>query len=577
VSVLQTAQTPFAWQNDNWTVPDNEDLVIYELLIRDFMAKSDFQTLLDTLDYLDNLGINAIELMPTTEFEANDSWGYNPSFMFASDKYYGPEEAVKMFIDECHARGIAVILDMVLNHQFGQSPLVQMYWDGSNSRPAANSPWFNPIAKHPFNVGYDMNHNTTYTRNFVDDVLDYWVEEFRFDGYRMDLSKGFTQTDYGDDVGRWSGYDAGRISILKRMYDQLQAKHPGAIFILEHFGINQDEKELAEYGLMLWGNHVFNYNEATMGYHDNGKSNFEWINYQQRGWSVPHVVGYMESHDEERLMYKNLEFGNSNGSYDTRDEETALARMEMAATFFFTIPGPKMLWQFGELGYDVSIDQGGRLSRKPIRWNYFQERPRRRLYEVYKALIHLKEEQEVFSTQNFSLSVASAVKRVNLNHQSMNVVIVGNFDVVTKSTNPNFPNTGTWYDFFSGDSIDVTQTNFSMSLEAGEYHLYTDRKLDTPPVNVSVRDEALDLSLEIYPNPAQDKVSMEFLWEHAGPLQIELFDMTGRKVGDLLNEQSLLPGLKEISWKRPANLQGGLYLVRFLSDKGGASRKLILD
>ncbi|MDW3647279.1 MAG: alpha-amylase family glycosyl hydrolase [Bacteroidia bacterium] len=577
VSVLQTAQTPFSWQNNSWQATANEDLVIYELLVRDFLAQSDFQTLLDTLDYLENLGVNAIEFMPTTEFEANDSWGYNPSFMFAVDKYYGPADALKAFIDECHARNIVVILDMVLNHQFGQSPLVQMYWDGANNRPAANSPWFNPIAKHPFNVGYDMDHASTFTQDFVDDVLDYWVEEFRFDGYRMDLSKGFTQTDYGDNVGAWSSYDQGRINIIKRMYDQLQAKHPGSYFILEHFADNLEERELADYGMMLWGNLGHAYNEATMGYHDNNKSNFDWISYQQRGYNDPHVIGYMESHDEERLMYKNITFGNVNGNYSTKDLNTALERMEMAATFFFPVPGPKLLWQFGELGYEVSIDQGGRLGRKPIRWNYYNQVPRRRLFEIYSALIKLKQEHEVFRTRNFSLNVASEFKRINLDHPSMNVTIIGNFGVQTRSGNANFQNTGWWYDYFTGDSIEVTQTNASINLQAGEYHLYTDQRLETPPVNVSSRDIELDLSLDIYPNPAQDQISIDFLWEDKGTLTLEMMDMTGRKISSLLENELLLPGPQSLNWTRPEGLNAGLYILRFVSERGVASRKVILE
>jgi len=577
VSVLQTAQTPYAWQNDNWQAAANEDLVIYELLVRDFLAQSNFQTLLDTLDYLENLGVNAIEFMPTTEFEANDSWGYNPSFMFAVDKYYGPADALKAFIDECHARDIVVILDMVLNHQFGQSPLVQMYWDGANNRPAANSPWFNPIAKHPFNVGYDFNHNTPFTQNFVDDVLDYWVEEFRFDGYRMDLSKGFTQTDYGSDVGAWSSYDQGRINIINRMYNQLQANHPGTYFILEHFADNQEEKELANNGMLVWGNVGHAFNEATMGYHDNNKSNFDWINYQLRGWNDPHVVAYMESHDEERLMYKNITFGRINGSYSTRDLNTALERMEMAATFFFPVPGPKLLWQFGELGYEVSIDQGGRLGRKPIRWNYYTQVPRRRLFEIYSALIKLKQEHDVFRTRNFSLSVASEFKRINLNDASMNVTIIGNFGVDTRSGNPNFQNTGWWYDYFTGDSIEVTQTNANITLQAGEYHLYTDQKLETPPVNVTTQDIELDLSLDIYPNPAQNQLNIDFMWEERGPLTLEVMDMTGRKISTLLENEAILPGPQSLNWKRPEGLNAGLYILRFISERGVASRKVVLE
>lgn len=166
VSVLQPGQTPYAWQATNFQRPARPNLVVYELHLRDFIARHDYQTLTDTLAYLQRLGVNAIELLPVSEFEGNDSWGYNPSFYFAPDKYYGTKNAYKTFIDACHRRGMAVIMDMVLNHSFGQSPMVQLYFDNTAGKPAANSPWFNVDATHPFNVGYDFNHESPYTKYF---------------------------------------------------------------------------------------------------------------------------------------------------------------------------------------------------------------------------------------------------------------------------------------------------------------------------------------------------------------------------------------------------------------------------
>lgn len=120
-TVLQTNQPGYTWEVENFEAPAKTDLVIYELLVRDFLGKHDYQTLIDTLNYLKNVGINAIELMPVNEFEGNLSWGYNPNYYFAPDKYYGPKNDFKKFIDECHKAGIAVIIDLVLNHSFGTS------------------------------------------------------------------------------------------------------------------------------------------------------------------------------------------------------------------------------------------------------------------------------------------------------------------------------------------------------------------------------------------------------------------------------------------------------------------------
>ncbi len=211
-------------------------------------------------------------------------------------------------------------------------------------------------------------------KTFVDRVNAHWINEYHVDGYRFDFTKGFTNKP-GDG---WA-YDASRINILKRMATSIWNADSDAYVILEHLSDNSEEKVLSDFGMMLWGNLNYSYNEATMGYHENNKSNFSQISYKVRGWNDPHLVGYMESHDEERLMYKNLEHGNASGAYNIKELNTALERMELAGAFFFTVPGPKMIWQFGELGYDYSIDDPCRVCNKPIRWDYIRGPSKRNL------------------------------------------------------------------------------------------------------------------------------------------------------------------------------------------------------
>ncbi len=337
VSIFQPERESFTWNDTNFEPPKKEDLVIYEVLMRDFLQSHSYRDLLDTLSFFKKLGVNAIELMPIQEFEANDSWGYNPSFHMALDKYYGSVTDLKEFINAAHNQDIAIVLDVVYNHAFGQSPLVQLYWDSNLNRPSAESPYFNPAARHPFNVGFDFNHENSATKIFVKRVLQYWIEEFRVDGFRFDLSKGFTQN-FSSNNEEMSAYDASRIVILKEYADHIWSLDDDSYVILEHFASNTEERELADYGMMLWGNGNFTINEATMGYHENGKSDFSGLSYQQRNWNIPHLVGYMESHDEERLMYKNVEFGNSGDDYEVQELQTALDRNEMATVFFFLYP-----------------------------------------------------------------------------------------------------------------------------------------------------------------------------------------------------------------------------------------------
>ncbi len=540
VSVFKTNEEEYVWTVTDFEKPPVEDLIVYELLVRDFLGKRNFQTLLDTLGYLERLGINAIEFMPLNEFEGNESWGYNPSFHGALDKYYGPKNELKRLIDTCHARGIAVILDMVLNHAFGQSPMVRMYWDGD--RPAANSPWFNPIAKHDFNVGFDMNHESPATKKYTKDMLRYWIEEYKFDGYRMDLSKGFTQNNTLGNTAAWGAYDASRVAIWKDYADYMWSVDPTAYLMLEHFADNTEERELANYGMLFWGNINHDYRNLAKG---SGSSNVSWGVYTSRGWDDPHLVSYMESHDEQRMMYTNLTEGNTSQApeYNIRDQRIALFRCELAATLFFPIPGPKMIWQFGELGYDVDIDFNGRTGNKPVRWFYYDEQPRQRLFQIYSALIKLRRDYpQVFASTDFTASVSGIVKRININHPDMNVVAIGNVALIEREGVPTFNHTGWWYEYFSGDSLNVTDLGAALSFEPGEYRLYTDVRLSKPDILSGVDEIPGPLGwTEVYPNPtaAGQQIAVVFELGAQSSVLATFYDLEGRQVS--MSDLGVLP------------------------------------
>lgn len=474
VSTMYYSQPAYTWQTASFTRPDPKNLVVYELHVRDFIAAHNYQTLKDTLNYLVNLGINAVELMPVNEFEGNSSWGYNTNFGFALDKYYGTKNNYKAFVDACHAKGIAVIQDIVLEDQFASSPMVQLYATSTGS-PSAGNPWFDTQNFHPSAVGYQLNHSTAATQYYTENVMKYWIKEYHIDGYRFDQSKGFTQK-YSATDEAWSQYDASRVELWKKYNAYMKSLDPKIYVILEHFAVSQEEAELAADGMIPWANANYNANQATMGY--NTDWNFQWIFYDQHGFSNSNVMGYFESHDEERLQFKNEAYGNSSGSYSVKTLATGLAREEMAAAFLFAAPGPKMLWQFGELGYDIEINYNGRLGEKPIHWDYLNNASRKHLHDVYAKMIKMKTKNAVFTTTNYKYDLANAVKTVQLNGtDGVNVEVVGNFDVVTQTGSINFPATGTWYDNISGTSINVTSLPYAMALAPGEYHVYSNSAL----------------------------------------------------------------------------------------------------
>ncbi|MDP1621709.1 MAG: alpha-amylase family glycosyl hydrolase [Bacteroidales bacterium] len=582
---LQTNQEPYPWNMTPFTPPAVTDLVVYELLIRDFTEAHNYPSLIDTIDYLRSLGINAIELMPIMEFEGNISWGYNPDYSFAVDKYYGTKNGLKQFIEAAHSRGIAVILDIVCNHHFGSSPLVQLYWDANLQRPAANNPWFNPVPKHPYNVGYDFNHESPATKAYMERLIRYWLNEYHVDGYRFDLSKGFTQKNsYPDNVSLWGQYDAQRIGILENYTSVIHSVNPNAYAIMEHFADNSEEKELAANNMLLWGNMNGKYSEGAGGWNSGNSSDYSWASWQNRGWSQPNLVAYMESHDEERVMYRNIQYGNSTKPpYNIKDITTGLKRIELNANFFFTIPGPKQIWQFGEMGYDYSINyptgtSASRLDPKPIRWDYLDDWRRRYTKNIFAALLDLKKSQPVFSTTDYTLDVAGAIKRIWLRHSTMDATVLGNFDVIDRNITPDFTKTGPWYDFYAGDTLNVTDIATPMEFKPGEYRLYTTVKLVKP--YFTAIDETLAGKREkgqalIYPNPSEGMFNFIIDLPQASLVEISVFNLFGNLV------QRFSPGHRsqgistiqlDLSGSNNRKLQPGVYFYRLdagrLHDRG---------
>ena len=578
VSVLQTAQTPYVWQTTNYQRPKETDLVVYEMIVRDFVALRNYQTVRDTLDYLQRLGITAIELMPVSEFENNDSWGYNPSFQMALDKAYGTRDAYRQFIDECHRRGIAVIMDVALNHQFGQSPMAQLYFDGS--APTAASPWFNQVARHDFNVGYDMNHESQFTKYWTKRVIRYWLENFRVDGYRFDLSKGFTQRNTLGNTGAWGQYDASRIAIWKDYADYMWGVDSTSYVILEHFAENREEAELANYrrGMMPWGNAHGAMSQIAKGYV--AGSDFSYgLSYLNRGMTRPRLVGYAESHDEERLMVESVTNGNQSqagNGYNVRTFATALRRQELVAAYLLAVPGPKMLYQFDELGYDVSINFNGRTGSKPIRWQYYNDVNRRRLYEVYRAMNNLRQHPS-FETNRFAIvGPNSSLRTVRVVGPGMSTMVFGNISVVAQTMTPNFPQGGKWYDYLRNDSVDVTASP-AFSLAPGEYRVLTTVRQPLP-IGSTVLGRADEATLaeragftapRAYPNPAVPGQALTIAYELARPAMVQatVLDVLGRVVAALPAVRQDA-GFQTREWH--PTVAPGTYSVRVQADGGPA-------
>jgi len=563
-SVLQTNQQAYAWQATSFKAPGADTMVVYECHVRDFDEKHSYAGVIDHLDYLKELGVNVLELMPVNEFEGNSSWGYNPSFYFAPDKYYGPKNDLKRLVDECHKRGIATVIDLVLNHSYGQSPFVQLYFDGS--KPTAQNPWYNiqsNFTNPDAQWGYDFNHDSPATRELVDSIGSFWMSEYKIDGFRFDFTKGFSNNIKTSSDTWGSLYDAQRVANLERMAHQIWTRKPGAIVVFEHLADNMEETVLANFekGILLWGNMSGSSDEAAMGYNDSGKSDLSWNSYVNRGWSKPSLVGYMESHDEERMVYKCITFGNALGSYNIKTPSVALSRAALTAALFIPVPGPKMIWQFGELGYDISIDQNGRTGEKPLHWEYKSQTDRARLFQVVSKLIYLKKKYPVFSTTDFTQSMVGEIKWIKMNLNGEHVLIAGNFGLAASNAVIEFQKTGTWYDYFGKKSITVAATSQSIPLEPGAYKIYSTQNFGEP-LFTGIEGEYSDTNdLIVYPNPANSFINVTSVDQINS---ISIFNMAGLKAMEF--QLSTIQGVENQLYI--GDLRSGIYLLQATNADG---------
>lgn len=463
VSVFELMPKEYNWEVASFKRPAKNSLAIYEMHIRDFTSEGTIKAAMAKLDYLQTLGINAIELMPIQEFDGNDSWGYNPCFPFAADKSYGTKDDYKRFIDECHKRGIAVILDIVTNHATGLFPYAKMWWDsGANNTTDAN-PFFNRVARHPYNVYHDFNHEYGPTRDYFKRMLKHWMKEYKVDGFRFDLSKGLTQKNSGDNVGTWNGYDSSRIAIIKDYADAIRSVSNDAYIILEHFADSYEENELASYrDIMLWNNQTHGFYQTVMGW--DSESDFS-------GDAASGRVSYIESHDEERVAYKAVTWGqgwlNSNWSRLSKQLQGAYA-------LHFLAPYPKMMWQFGELGYDVSIEYNDRTGKKPVYWNYYDDTNRKALYNAMSKIISWRTDHEkMYSYEGVTYTYEVGDddfggKHLIYSTSNGSVIAVSNFSNNHVSFDITVPRSGTWRNLMTGTYVNL-ESKYTVSLSGGDY------------------------------------------------------------------------------------------------------------
>lgn len=444
--------------------PDNE-LVIYQLHIGTFNddpggSPGTFTTAVSRLNQLQDLGINAVKLMPINEFAADFSWGYNPSEPYAVETAYEGPDGLKYFVQQCHNRGIAVLLDVVHNH-YGPSDLDLWRFDGWSTSGGGGIYFFNTAPERTTQWG-DTRPDFTRpeVQAYILDSAKMFVDEFRIDGFRWDSTLTFRTVNVGSNFDPIpNGY-----GIMQSMNNALNASYPTL------FNCAEDTKS-ETFVVQPTGSGGMGYDNQWTRVHEYIRENLNPVNDADRNmvtidWMIDTYlyggpqdawkrVVYLESHDEvANGRSRTIEEIDSANPFSLR----ARKLQTLGAGIVLTMPGIPMLFQGQEFLEDDYFQD-----TDPLDWT--KATTYSRIRTMYKDMIALRRNRlgttagltgpnvNVFHTNNSAGAKLVAFHRWNNGGPGDDVVVVANFtNTAFASYEIGLPTAGTWYTHFNGNS-----------------------------------------------------------------------------------------------------------------------------
>jgi 1,4-alpha-glucan branching enzyme len=384
--------TSYQWEHDDVPLPSNEQLIIYEMHLGDFRGgpgddsdeEGTFKRIIEKLDYLRELGVNAIQMMPVNETAADNYWGYSQRSIYAVENTYGTPDELCQLVDECHARGIRVIHDAVFNHVDERAGLAKIdygYWfyEVNPDKPELQ---FGPKFNYEY---YDEERNVFPAREYVLGAMNLWISEFHMDGIRFDSTRALKYFD----LLRWFDQEAHNRAGFKPFYT-----------IAEH--LPQDPKITKPEGPIdsAWHDDFYRQMTSTIlmvGDDQHQPFNIDEVlrvlNAHSAGFaSNQAAVNFLNNHDQERLMYV---LGSKAKLYD----EAAFRRNKLGATLLLTSGGLPMLWMGEEFGQATQKSE----KRQPLHWSLLKNGRNQDLWQHYQCLIELRKTNPALYSDNFEV------------------------------------------------------------------------------------------------------------------------------------------------------------------------------
>jgi len=373
----------YQWQSGPFEMPPRDTLVLYEMHIGTFNdepggAPGTFDSATEKLDHLVELGINAVELMPVAEFAGDFSWGYNTAFPFAVESAYGGPDALKRFVDACHARGIAVLLDVVHNH-YGPSDLSMWCYDGECLGEENGGAYFYTDHRRESGWGPRPDYGRWQVRRFIRDNTRWWLKEFRADGLRWDSTVNI-RTGGGEDIadGWW---------LLQSTNNIVDDEMPAKLMIAED--LQQNPWLTTSTGA---GGAGFDSQWEAAFFHPVNDAIITPSDSTRDMWAVRDAIAhsYPEAH-HARVIYTESHDEVANGrqripSMISPDDPTsffARKRSTLGAALVMTSPGLPMIFQ----GQEMLEDEWFR-DTDPLDWQKADDHAG--IVALYRDLIHLR-------------------------------------------------------------------------------------------------------------------------------------------------------------------------------------------
>lgn len=448
----------YVWKHDDKPLPADRELVIYEMHVADFsggeadpLARGQYKHVVEKLDYLVELGINAIELMPLKEYPGDYSWGYNPRYFFAAESSYGTTEELKNLIDECHGRGIRVIIDGIYNHSEASSPLTQIdhdYWYHHEPRDPDNN--WGPEFNYEF---YDENLGTFPARRFAGDTVRFWIQEYHLDGLRFDAARQIANYDFM----HWIVQEAKNAAGPKPFYA-----------VAEYIPDNPSITNLDGPMDGCWHDSFYHSIIPQLcGDTFDLEQLKDVIDCKRQGYlGATNVVNYLTNHDHDRLF---AELG-SCGILD----EAAFKRAKLGAAVLMTAVGVPLIWMGEEFGeYKAKT-----IEQAKIDWTLLGNDMNKGLWEYYKGLIHLRKNNQALYTENIEFFHEDPESKVfaytRWNDEGSRVVVVVNWseNYLAGYSVPHFPENGTWHEWTGNYDIESGDNNIMIDLPEYEAKVF---------------------------------------------------------------------------------------------------------